>query len=76
MKRLFKINCINHISYRKREISDMYVNIDHVQTLFITKGKGYEGYRYFLKLISSETIEISAADYYDLIDCDARRNRY
>lgn len=76
MKRLFKINCINHLSYRKREIIDMYVNTDNVQTLFITKGKGNEGYKYFLKLTSSEIIEISATDYYDLIVYDARRNRY
>lgn len=68
MERFYELNCINQLSHEDREICYMTINIEKIQSLFVTKGKGKDDYTCFLKFINGEVVSISRSDYINILD--------
>lgn len=68
MERFYELRCTDKLSYKDREICYMTINIEKIQRLFVTKGKGKDDYTCFLKFINGEVVSISRPDYINILD--------
>lgn len=68
MERFYELSCTNQLSHEDREICYMTINIENIQSLFITKGKCKDDYTYFLKFINGEVVSICRSDYINILD--------
>lgn len=66
MKKPYEIHPIGG-KFKRRKITSMFVNVEQIQSLFFTKGIGFEADNCFVKLVSGDTFKISIAEYYDLL---------